>query len=46
MSTAWLREGHQPVATRAQVVVERKVEVTTRYVRPRPRVKIVKVPNS
>jgi hypothetical protein len=40
--TAWLRQEHQPVP-RAQALTQHKVIATIRYVRPKPRIKIVKV---
>jgi hypothetical protein len=40
--TAWLRQEHQPVP-RAQVLTQHKVIATVRYVRPKPRIKVVKV---
>ncbi|HMJ32412.1 MAG TPA: hypothetical protein VK501_00735 [Baekduia sp.] len=40
--TAWLRQEHQDVP-RAQVLTQHKVIATIRYVRPKPRIKVVKV---
>lgn len=42
VATAWVREAHHP-APRAQVLTERRIVLTTRYVRPKPRIRIVKV---
>jgi hypothetical protein len=40
--TGWLRQAHQP-PPQAHVLTERKVIATIRYVRPKPRIKIIKV---
>jgi hypothetical protein len=40
--TGWLRQAHQP-PPQAHVLTERKVIATIRYVRPKPRIKVIKV---
>jgi hypothetical protein len=40
--TGWMRQAHQP-APQAHVLTERRVIATIRYVRPKPRIKVIKV---
>ena len=42
VTNAWLRDARRP-APAAQVVTKRQLIITTRYVRPKPRIKIVRV---
>jgi hypothetical protein len=42
VAAGWLRQEHQPLP-QAQVLVQRKVIATVRFIRPKPRIKVVKV---
>jgi hypothetical protein len=42
VSVAWWKEQHQPAA-RPRTILERRIVTTTKLVRPKPRVKVIKV---